>query len=104
MKPSQSRTTNDVFEIYANRRAKLTVSKLDRDTILIEGDRTGLEFLGHLVLTYAQSNEHAIQFSPKGAGMARFTKQSTLGFYLHRLPCAEGEGKLVRRKRTPKAR
>lgn len=90
---------NDVFEVYAAKKARLSVQKLDKDTILLEGDRTALEFLGNLLLAYARSDEHGVQFSPKGAGSARFTKQSTLGFYLHRLPCTEGDGKLARQKR-----
>ena len=97
-------STDDVFQTYARKKAKLTVQKLGRDTILIEGDRIGLEFLGELLLVYARSSEHGVQFSPKGAGMARFTKQSTLGFYLHKLPCTEGDGKLARRKSVLRAR
>lgn len=93
-----------VFESYARKKTKLAVQKLDQDTILIEGDRTALEFLGELLITYARSSEHAVQFSPKGAGLARFTKESTLGFYLHRLPCTEGDGKLARRKSPQKRR
>jgi len=97
-------STNDVFDVSATKKAKLTVQKFDRDTILLEGDRTALEFLGELLLVYARSDEHGVQFSPKGAGNARFTKQSTLGFYLHRLPCTEGDGKLAREKRIRKRR
>jgi hypothetical protein len=97
-------SVNSVFAAYAKKKAKLAVQKLDRDTVLIEGDRTALEFLGELLITYARSGEHAVQFSPKGAGQARFTKKSTLGFYLHRLPCTAGDGKLARRKRTRKIR
>jgi hypothetical protein len=73
-----------------------------RDTILIEGDRTALKFLGELLLAYALSNEHGIQFPRKGAGRARFTKYSTLGFYLHKVPCTEGHGLLARKRVTPK--
>jgi hypothetical protein len=96
------KSVNDVFKSYARKNAKLSVQKLDKDTILLEGDRTALEFLGELLLVYARSDEHGVQFSPKGAGMARFTKQSTLGFYLHQLPCTRRKGRLARGKRTPK--
>lgn len=82
--------TNDVFELYAKKGVKITVRKLEGRTVLVEGDRTSLEFLGDLILTYAKSSEHDVQLSPTGAGMARFTKQSTLGLYLHRLPCGNG--------------
>ena len=91
-------SVNAVFEKYAKKRAKLSVQNLDKDTILIEGDRIALEFLGELLITYARSGEHAVQFSPKGAGLALFTKESTMGFYIHQLPCSEGDGKLSRRR------
>jgi hypothetical protein len=81
-------STNDVFELYAKKGAKLTVRKLDRAMILIEGDRTALEFLGNL-FACARSDEHSIQFSPTGAGKNRFSRRSTLGVYVHRVPCPD---------------
>jgi len=82
-------STNEVLELYAKKKAKLTVRKLGRATILIEGDRTALEFLGNLLVACARSKEHDVEISPRGAGMNRFTKQSTLGLYVHRAPCSE---------------
>ncbi len=93
--PSKKKpTTNDVFDKYARKRAKVTVQKLNKELILIEGDRTAFEFLGELFFAYARSREHMVQFWPKGPGNARFTSQSTVGFYLHMLPCALRKGKL----------
>ena len=80
---------NDVFEMYEKKGAKVTARKLNKNTVLLEGDRVSLEFLGDLLHACARSEEHEVQFSPTGAGMARFTKQSNLGFYVHRLPCTE---------------
>jgi|ERR1700683_1185266 len=80
---------NDVFKIYEHKAAKLTVRMLDKKTILLEGDSVALEFLGDLLHSCARSSDHSAQFSPNGAGSARFTKQSTLGIYAHRLPCPE---------------
>jgi hypothetical protein len=82
-------TTNDVFESFAKKGAKLCVRMLDKSTVLIEGDPVGLEFLGNLFLALARSNERSVQFSPQGAGKNRFTKKSTTGFYLHKAPCEE---------------
>lgn len=82
-------STNDVFELYGKKNARLTVRKLNRSMILIERDRTALEFLGNLLVVCARSKEHSVQFSPKGAGMNRFTKRSTLGLYIHKVPCPE---------------
>jgi len=84
-------STNKVFERYERTDTKLTVRKLNRSTVLIEGNREGLEFLGNLLLTYARSNEHSVQIPPSGAGMKRFTNDSNLGFYLHRLPCSSAK-------------
>jgi hypothetical protein len=86
MSSPKKSSTNEIFERYAVKDVKLTVRKLDKTTTLIEGDSTALEFLGELLLACAHSNEHSIQLSPYGAGNARFTKQSTLGPYIHRLP------------------
>ena len=82
-------STNEVFALYAKKAAKLTVRKLDRATVLVEGDRTALEFLGNLLVACARSDEHSVQLSPGGAGMNRFSKQSTLGLYVHKLPCTQ---------------
>jgi hypothetical protein len=100
-KKISSFSVNDVFDFYDKKKAKLTVQKLDKDVMLIEGDQTALEFLGELILAYARSDEHGVQFWPKGSGNARFTKLSTLGFYLHKLPCTDGK---LARKKTSKGR
>jgi hypothetical protein len=103
MRDRTKATTNDIFEEYAKKGARLTVRKLDKGTVLVEGDRTALEFLGNLLIAYARSNEHAVQVSPNGAGMNRFSEESTLGFYLHRLPCGDKthDGRHVRRVTQP---
>ena len=85
--PSKTQSTNGVFRKYAVKRTKVTVKKLDKEVILVEGNRTAFEFLGELFLAFARSNEHSVQIWPRGPGNARFTSQSTLGFYLHKLPC-----------------
>jgi hypothetical protein len=82
-------STNDVFKLYAKKGAKLTLRKLDRTMILIEGDRTALEFLGNLLFACARSKEHSVEFSPTGAGKNRFSRRSTLGVYIHRVPCPD---------------
>ena len=80
-----------VSEQYAQKGAKLTVRLLDDEFVLLEGDANGLEFLGTLLLAYAQGkgNGHSGQLGPKSAGNAFFTPESTKGIYIHRLPCAE---------------
>lgn len=89
----------DMVERLAKRDPKLTVRKLDRETVLVEGDSNALKFLGYLLLAHAEAPDCGDQFSPGGAGSTLFTKDSTLGFYLHRVPCKE-----VRRRYSPPKR
>jgi hypothetical protein len=88
-------TTNDIVRLYSRRGKppKLTVTKLNRDTILIEGDAPALGFLGQLILAHSRADKYPcckMSLHPKSAGSTWFTKESTLGFYLHKLPCSEG--------------
>jgi hypothetical protein len=88
-------TTNDIVRLYSRRRKppKLTMTKLNRDTILIEGEGPALEFLGQFILAHSRADKYPcckISLHPKSAGSAWFTKESTVGFYLHKLPCSEG--------------
>lgn len=94
MAKSKAPTTDGVVRQYSRKRKppKLTMTKLDRDTILIEGDSTALEFLGQFILANSRAEKGDCHngLHPKGAGNAWFKKESTLGFYLHMLPCSEG--------------
>jgi hypothetical protein len=94
MAKSKAPTTDGVVRQYSRKRKppKLTMTKLDRDTMLIEGDSTALEFLGQFILAHSRAEKGDCHngLHPKGAGNARFTKESTLGFYLHKPPCSEG--------------
>ena len=101
----KEQTTNGVVTLYARRKKppKLTMARLDRDTILVEGDAVALEFLGNFILAHSRSDKDDCHngLHPRGAGSAWFTKESTLGFYLHKLPCYEGIvfGKKLKKKR-----
>ena len=67
-------------------RATITVRVLDgdEDTILIEADRQGLEFLGKLFLAQSEAGDCGFQIGPFGAGKRFFGEGSTKGFYIHR--------------------
>jgi hypothetical protein len=82
-------SVDEVCETYARRKAKITVSILDdeNDMILIEGNADALEFLGNLFLAQARANDCGFQIAPNSAGKALFTPDSTLGLYIHRIPC-----------------
>jgi hypothetical protein len=79
--------TDEVCASYANRGTKITCQTMD-DSILIEGNREALEFLGNLLLAQAQDLDCCHKsIAPNGPGSALFTKQSNIGIYIHRLPC-----------------
>jgi len=93
LKEVSTLTTNGVIDLYLKKgkRARLTIEKLDRNTVLIEGSAKALEFLGRYLIAHSRADDYdcGVQLSPKGPGSAWFTKTSTLGIYLHRLPCRE---------------
>ncbi len=83
-------TTDGVCRAYVLKGLKIMVKPVpaDPNLILIEGDEVTFEFLGKLFLAHAKAiNGCGFQFGPKYAGNALFSKQATLGLYLHRLPC-----------------
>lgn len=86
-------TTNDIVDLYWARRGKnkLTIRKVGKGTVLIEGSAVALEFLGRYLIAHSQTDEYdcGVELSPSGPGRGWFTKASTLGFYVHRLPCRE---------------
>jgi hypothetical protein len=94
--------TERAFRRFYRRKVKITLNKLDRDTILIEGNRTAFEFLGEMFLAHAKSVDCGFEISPKGAGRYYFSTSAKLGIYLHRLPCTDDE--IDRRKRASKTR
>jgi hypothetical protein len=104
MRRSKELTTNGVVNFHARKKTppKLTVTKLDGDTGLVEGNAAALEFLGQFILAHSRADKDDCNngLHPRGAGNAWFTKESTLGFYLHKLPCAEGHvlGKKLKKK------
>lgn len=56
--------------------------------ILVQGDRSSLEFLGQVLIAVARDDEDCgFQFGPHHAGSTHFGRESQYGLYLHRLPC-----------------
>jgi len=95
---------NAVIESYFEKRwrPKLTVRKLDKDTVLFETTAKGFEFLGRIFLAHAREHDCGFEVSPKGAGNAWFTKDATLGLYFHRLPCNSRGGPKWKWRRSAK--
>lgn len=82
---------DDVCEAYGNnKRWKRITIQIDEDMVLVEGEAEALEFVGNLFLAQAKYEKDCSFFlGPKTAGRAFFTKKSTHGLYIHRLPCLE---------------
>mgnify|MGYP001331364008 CR=1 FL=1 len=78
-----------VCEVYADSGVRLSLSLLE-DSVLVEGDRVSLEFLGHLLLAQAQFTDDGFQMSPKGPGSIFFKTRTSLGIYIHRLEKGSG--------------
>jgi hypothetical protein len=83
-------TTNSICRAYADKGVRITVKPVPKapELILFEGDALAFEFLGKLFLAHSQHMDGCgLQMGPKYAGRSFFSKKTTLGIYLHRLPC-----------------
>jgi hypothetical protein len=81
---------DEVCEKFADSGTKLTIKLLGDEHILIEGSAMALEFVARLFQAQATfSKDCGFSISPTGAGNALFSKSSTFGIYIHRLPCME---------------
>lgn len=69
---------------FAEARPKLLIRMLDRETVLVESDKLGLEFLSKVIAAVALANDDGFQLSPNGPGQALFSAHSGLGIYIHR--------------------
>ena len=72
MRRNKNLSIDDVIDLYSRKtkKAKLTVRKLDRGTVLIEGTSNALKFLAQILLALTEEQDCGIQFSPSGAGKA----------------------------------
>jgi len=83
---------DSVCESFADLAETITIRALEEGEVLVEGSAAALEFLGNLLLAQARyRNDCGFHISPAGAGSALFSPSSTLGIYIHRVPCAHGD-------------
>jgi len=55
-----------------------------------------MRFMAELILAHVNSDEGCNQFiHPKGPGSVHFNMESTVGVYLHKLPCDLGPHKQI---------
>jgi hypothetical protein len=88
-------STNDVCEKHSASSSKLTIRTFAEDSresseqyVLLEGDAEALRFMAELILAHVNSDEGCNRFiHPKGPGSVHFNMESTVGIYLHKLPC-----------------
>ena len=69
------------------RKPRISVQKLDKKNVLIEGNSTGLKFLGILLISLSEAHDCGEQWLLDGAGSKLFSTDSKFGLYLHRVPC-----------------
>lgn len=90
--PASDQTPHGVLDEFADIGVQLNLRMLDDDTVFVEGDRESLRFLSKLIWSMTQDEDCGFSMGPNRQGSAWFTQSSTLGFYLHRLPCEHPEG------------
>ncbi len=83
-----------VIEKYADNPSKLTArtftesGEIKETFVLFEGGADALRFLGEAILAFADSDSGCNwDIHPQGAGNIYFDNDSTVGIYLHKLPC-----------------
>ena len=79
--------SDEICDAYARKNVTLTVRLLNDGDVLIEGDSDALEFLGNFFLAHAREETCGRNIGPNSAGSALFTKDSTKGIYIHKIPC-----------------
>jgi hypothetical protein len=101
--PSQKRRSraippDKVWQLYDGLKVRLLVKTLPEEegagvpSILLEGDRTSLEWLADFILASAADERDCGSFvGPDGPGNIFFDKKSEFGLYIHRLPCLESK-------------
>jgi hypothetical protein len=89
-------TPDKVWQLYEGLRVRLLIKLLPEEKtaglpqILLEGDRTALEWLSDFILASAADDRDCGSFvSPDGPGNIFFDKNSEFGIYIHRVPCSE---------------
>ena len=102
---------DDVSDIFPEGAIKLTtrllpaISKNDVPVVEIEGDALSLEYLAKLISAQAAFPlDCGYGIAPRGAGNVFFKKGSTIGIYIHRLPCMDEAVETGRTENNKKGR
>lgn len=81
--------TDDICEFYAKKGTQITIRLLDKETVLVEGTSDGLLFLSELLAAHVSEKADGKNLGPKDAGSALFSDASTMGIYIHQIPCED---------------
>ena len=98
---------DEVLTAHAEGDSKLTVRLFGPDDeecpeqyLLLEGDSTSLRFLAEFILAHVNADKGCgWGLHPNGAGSSHFSGDSTVGIYLHKLPCDLQHGSIAERLR-----
>ena len=99
-RPSSTISPDHIWRLYDGKKVRLTVKLVPEEKpegkrlVLLEGDKTSLEWLADLILASAAFEKDCGSFvAPDGPGNMFFNKSSEFGIYIHRLPCLESSAK-----------
>ncbi len=87
------RSFEKLLENHSRSDSKLTVRTFTthddpKETYaLLEGDKKALKFLADLIYEHLASDACNFSMHLKSAGSAHLNRQSSVGLYIHRLPC-----------------
>jgi hypothetical protein len=79
---------DEVCAAFAGKANDLYVKQLDDETVMIQGSKESLEFLGRLLVAQSSfDGDCGVQIGPGGPG-STFLAPGSLGIYVHRVPCS----------------
>ena len=81
---------DEVCRQFAIEGVSITVRTLkDESMILIEGSERALQFLSELLQAQSGFADCGFGIGPGAAGSGLFSEESTVGLYIHRVPCGD---------------
>ncbi len=88
-------SVDNILEAHSLSNSRLTVRTFtteDEDFpqqfVLLEGSSENLRFLGEFILAHVGAGSTCSwSLHPNGAGNVHFSNESTIGIFLHKLPC-----------------
>jgi len=76
----QNARTDSQHVQFNGKKPKIALCKLDKDTILIEGNEAGLKWLASILIDVSNSQDCGNQVSRNGAGSRLFSRKANLDY------------------------